>query len=80
MSNEKLDRIIELLLEIKRLMEKEKGTFPYIPPHPYNPNENPWTIPYMEKKSCPKCGLNLEGVMGYVCTNPGCPTFPQVTC
>lgn len=30
--------------------------------------------------TCPKCGINLTKVMGYVCHSPNCPTFPQVTC
>lgn len=38
-------------------------------PQPYNP------FPTMEpKQHCPKCGLKLEGVMGYVCPNNPCPT------
>jgi|SanBayMetagenome_1026888.scaffolds.fasta_scaffold48864_2 hypothetical protein len=32
------------------------------------------------KEKCPKCGISLSGVMGYVCSSPNCPTFPQVTC
>ena len=28
---------------------------------------------------CPKCGIILENVMGYVCSNNGCPIFPQIT-
>jgi len=24
--------------------------------------------------TCPKCGLSISGVMGYVCTRSGCPT------
>jgi len=45
---------------------------------------NPWidTGPYVGKvkESCPKCGIKISGVMGYVCSSPNCPTFPQVTC
>ena len=33
----------------------------------------PWTNP-VDYKSCSKCGLKLDGVMGYVCTQPHCPT------
>ena len=29
----------------------------------------------LRKKSCQKCGLNLEGTTGYVCTDVDCPTF-----
>lgn len=36
--------------------------------------------PLQVKETCPKCGIKISGVMGYVCYSPGCPTFPQVTC
>lgn len=26
------------------------------------------------KEHCPKCGITLSGVMGYVCSSPNCPT------
>jgi len=32
------------------------------------------------KPQCPKCGLGLSGVMGYVCSDQHCPTFMKVTC
>ena len=42
----------------------------------------PFTDPYKDiyptwpgVKSCSKCGLKLEGVMGYVCNDVKCPTF-----
>lgn len=31
------------------------------------------------KESCPKCGMKISGVMGYVCNSPNCPTFRNVT-
>jgi hypothetical protein len=27
------------------------------------------------KKTCSRCGISLEGVMGYVCSDSHCPTF-----
>lgn len=48
---------------------------PYIPPPTTSPN---WTLEL--KEYCPKCGIKVSGVMGYVCSSPNCPTFPQVTC
>ena len=37
---------------------------------PYDPNK----IPKWEAKNrCEKCGLKIEGIMGYVCTNNPCP-------
>jgi hypothetical protein len=32
------------------------------------------------KETCPKCGIKISGVMGYVCASPNCPTFPKITC
>jgi hypothetical protein len=49
-----------------------------------NLNPVPYTLPYepltKTKDNCPKCGIKISGVMGYVCTSINCPTFPQVTC
>ena len=33
-----------------------------------------WPKPQQPVKSCSKCGLKLEGVMGYCCPVPQCPT------
>ncbi len=32
------------------------------------------------KETCPKCGIKISGVMGYVCASPNCPMFRNVTC
>jgi hypothetical protein len=37
------------------------------------PSPDRWPHQPPENK-CSKCGLKLEGVMGYCCPNPGCPT------
>lgn len=58
----------------------DDGTFsesvPYVgapmPSIPMNPPFSP-TPPEWPKK-CPKCGLELNQVMGYVCNNYPCPT------
>ncbi len=42
-----------------------------------NPSVPTPSIP--TKKICPACGLELSNVMGYVCANQNCPTFPRVT-
>ena len=42
-----------------------------------NPLPTPWdpSTPYGPiKQSCPKCGIKLEGAMGYCCAQPQCPT------
>ncbi len=36
---------------------------------------NPWpSSPNTFSNTCKECGLKLEGTMGYVCSNPKCPT------
>jgi hypothetical protein len=39
----------------------------------------PWPAPTVKPK-CSKCGMTLSDVMGYVCADTYCPTFPKVTC
>jgi hypothetical protein len=29
---------------------------------------------------CGECGMRILQVMGYVCSRPRCPVFPNVTC
>ncbi len=46
------------------------------PHNPWEPKITPMTptSPWLhQSKSCSKCGLNLEGVIGYVCPNVDCP-------
>jgi hypothetical protein len=43
--------------------------------------QKPLTFPqYDVRETCPKCGVKISGVMGYVCNSPNCPTFLQVSC
>lgn len=63
---------------------------PWVEPlRPFNPLDNlprpsqPPQLPdpiVTEKPRCPKCGMQLEAVMGYVCGDTYCPTFLKVTC
>jgi len=63
---------------------------PFIPPTPpykYDPQPypQPWPAPFTPNiwpgvRNCSKCGINLHGVMGYVCNDAHCPTFMKVTC
>lgn len=45
---------------------------------------NPWDVVgpglYDQKKRCQKCGISLEGPIGYSCPDRECPTFCVVTC
>ena len=46
------------------------------PQIPYNPLlPTTW-----QKPQCPKCGMYLDKVMGYVCGDNHCPTFMKATC
>jgi len=57
----------------EKLME-EWGLPDFPPPYiKYPTQKNPMP-------QCPKCGLGLSGVMGYVCSDQYCPTFMKVTC
>ena len=60
--NKKLNKIIELLEELAET--KELTPIPPIFPKPDIGRQD----------SCPKCGISLEGVMGYWCSRADCPT------
>lgn len=47
------------------------------PQIPYNPL---FPTVSQTKPQCPKCGIHLSGVMGYVCGDNHCPTFMKATC
>jgi hypothetical protein len=52
------------------------------PPHikyPTPSNPNPMQPTWPNIKSCSKCGINLSGVMGYVCYDMQCPTQMRIT-
>ena len=68
-----------------------KLTPPFIPPTPpykYDPWPSPFPRPmpttpptqpvWPGVRNCSKCGINLDGVMGYVCSDQACPTFRHV--
>ena len=53
-----------------RVAQLEAGRNPAWPTNPVWPET---------KSKCPKCGMTLGNVMGYVCAAIDCPTFPKVT-
>ena len=59
---------------IKHLLNQSKPIQPppYIQNSPTIPN---WPSVPSIGKNCPKCGISLDGVMGYVCGDTNCPTF-----
>jgi hypothetical protein len=61
----------------------QDNPFPYPQPLPTPfPRPMPTTPPtqpvWPGVVSCSKCGINLGGVMGYVCCDQACPTFRNV--
>lgn len=62
---ESLKRENTYLKQLIEILTKNVGTS--IPPVPMMPAWN-------EIRNCSKCGLKLEGVMGYVCPHAECPT------
>jgi hypothetical protein len=61
-----LEKRVEEQAKLIELLQKNTAIPPWNPSMPYQP------LPTFTK--CGKCGLNLEGVMGYVCSQPQCPT------
>jgi hypothetical protein len=47
---------------------------PYPPMKPIGPSEWPLPAAPFWYGNCHRCGLKLEGSMGYVCSYPDCPT------
>lgn len=63
-----LKRQVKVLTDRVDRLEQAKQ-IPATPLSPYiNPNMREWY------GNCPKCGINLGQVMGYVCSNLDCPT------
>lgn len=61
-----IEKKTDLILEILNRIDSKKLQPPY----------DPFLYP---KNTCSKCGLALDGVMGYVCSDRECPTFLTVS-
>ncbi len=65
----------ELTKQVQRLSDRVsriEGTFPqgpFGPSFPYQP-----VAPVVDYGQCSKCGIKLDQVMGYVCSQVFCPT------
>jgi hypothetical protein len=73
--NAKLREEVALLTNIIRETANNvpmKPAFPYQPGFVPIPNDIPPLVAMFT--TCPKCGLKLDSVMGYVCSQPQCPT------
>jgi hypothetical protein len=44
------------------------------------PRADKSTTHVQPKKTCSRCGISLQGVMGYVCSDNHCPTFLRTFC
>lgn len=89
-----ISRVIELLEEISRKLDEQarRRNYPYHNPlvgDPVSPDKTPpvspsrpyWPYPDSTfNRTCRKCGITVEGAMGYVCPDDKCPTFARVTC
>ncbi len=67
--HEKLDEIqrdLAWVIQYLLKMNQPVQPPPYVPPPAY-------------PRQCARCGISLSGVMGFVCGDPQCPTFPRVT-
>lgn len=78
MKKKKLKKIIKRLDELLDEIEKITKENPTIPSDPLKDYPKPPQLGRITK--CSLCGLELAGIMGYVCTNIDCPTFVQPRC
>ena len=65
---EKLDQLNKMMEDAIKDHQHQKfppQTPPYVHPIP---------LPATWNKTCPSCGLKLDGPMGYVCPNSRCPS------
>lgn len=70
---------MELLLERDRTTIKPTTPWPWPDPLPWVPTPDPFWPPRNDR--CSKCGLELAGVMMYVCSAFDCPVgLGPVTC
>ena len=66
----KTEELNTLKGELKNVEDNDIPTNPYAPFFPIEPMEPSPTL----ADECPKCGIKLTGIMGYVCTRVDCPT------
>lgn len=70
--NQKIALLEQKLKELQENRSVPKNPWDVIGPG--LPDPYPPQIPQIEfRKECPKCGLKIEGAMGYFCTNNPCP-------
>lgn len=57
-------------------MELSTPADPSIPYVPTWPPQQPVSMP----RKCTRCGIDLFGAMGFVCSDQQCPAFARITC
>lgn len=72
----RLDFLTERLIVIEEMIENKIKKD--VPPPPFEPLKDIFIPSYIPPTSCSLCGIKLDSVMGYVCNNTQCPTFPVV--
>lgn len=77
---EDLERVLEKLDRLERLIKKQNGMFGYntdnTPQLKYPTNPFPAAVNAI---ACSKCGLSIENIKGYHCLDSDCPTSIKVT-
>lgn len=75
MNDDKLDKILEKLDRIIDLLPKENPSYT-----PTYPPTYPGPDVLQQPFKCSRCGMRLDRVMGYVCSDIYCPTFIKAYC
>lgn len=75
------DDYLKVMNWLRAAYEAGKDESFSIPPTQISPNPYVPTIqlPPLGASRCIRCGISLNGVMGYVCTDSHCPTQPRIT-
>lgn len=74
-------RVAQLEEENKRLRQNSYGPLindPTKTTKPWTPKSSPQHPEF--KKECPKCGIKIDGLVGYSCPDSECPIFFQPKC
>lgn len=69
--SERIDELERKVTELERLVEEMRKSPPLPGTYTWPFEPKPWAEIV---NNCPKCGLQLNTVMGYCCPQPYCPT------
>lgn len=76
-------RVAQLEMVVKQLQQPSQVYGPIVVdptkiPGPWTPKSSPSHPEF--KKECPRCGIKMDGPMGFSCPDGECPVFNKVTC